>query len=67
MHAMRSLTGCVSGDIELTKENSSFAVVGKDEKFTLIEGDDLKPYLDWLELEGETCGEDDYDDDDNGE
>lgn len=52
MHALRSLTGCVSGDGELTKENGSIAIVGKDETFTLLEGDELQPYLDRLELEG---------------
>jgi len=52
MHALRSLTGSVSGDEKLTKENGSIAFVGKDESFTLIEGDDLQPYLDRLELEG---------------
>mmetsp|Transcript_37285 Transcript_37285/g.57243 ORF Transcript_37285/g.57243 Transcript_37285/m.57243 type:complete len:276 (-) Transcript_37285:51-878(-) len=54
MHALKALTGCVSGDDELTKENASIAVVGKDQKFKLIEGDELQPYLDRLELEGGT-------------
>lgn len=61
MHALRALSGCVSGDGELTKENGSIAYVGKDEKFTLLEGDELQPYLDRLELEG---GNDDDDDED---
>jgi 20S proteasome subunit alpha 6 len=52
MNALRALTGCVSGDGELTKDNGSIAIVGKDEKYTLLEGDDLQPYLDRLELEG---------------
>lgn len=52
MHALRSISGCVSGDDELTKENASVAIVGKDEEFTLLEGEDLQPYLDRLELEG---------------
>eukprot|EP00957_Ditylum_brightwellii_P023011 1736664-Ditylum_brightwellii.AAC.1 len=60
-HAMTSLIGCVSGDVELTKENGSIAVVWKDEKFTLIEGDGLQPYLDWLDLDGGMGGSD-YDD-----
>lgn len=51
MHALRALSGCVSGDGELTKENASIAIVGKDEDYTLLEGDELKPYLDRLELE----------------
>jgi 20S proteasome subunit alpha 6 len=52
MHSLRALVGCVSGDGELTKENGSIGVVGRNEKFTLIEGDELQPYLDRLELEG---------------
>jgi 20S proteasome subunit alpha 6 len=52
MHAVRALAGCVSGDGELTTENGSISIVGKDESFTVIEGDELKPYLDRLELEG---------------
>lgn len=52
MHALRALAGCVTGDDELTKENASIAIVGKDEEFTLLEEDDLQPYLDRLELEG---------------
>lgn len=61
MHALRALVGCVTGDGELTKDNGSVAVVGKDEKFTLIEGDDLQPYLDRLELEGGNNGGGDAD------
>ncbi|KAL7439088.1 hypothetical protein ACHAXH_005357 [Discostella pseudostelligera] len=70
MHALRALVGCVAGDGELTKENGSVAVVGKDEKFTLIEGDELQPYLDRLELEGGNNnggGEEEKDDDDDEE
>jgi len=52
MHALKALLGCVGGDGELTKDNGSIAVVGVGEDFTLIEGDDLQPYLDRLELEG---------------
>jgi 20S proteasome subunit alpha 6 len=52
MHALRSLTGCVTGDGELTKENASIAIVGKDQDYTLLEGEELQPYLDRLELEG---------------
>jgi len=52
MNAVRALTGCVSGDDDLTTENGSIAIVGKGEKLTVIEGESLKPYLDRLELEG---------------
>jgi len=57
MHALRALTGSVSGDEKLTKDNGSIAFVGKDEKFTLIEGDELQPFLDRLELEGGSAEE----------
>lgn len=62
MHALRSLAGCVSGDDELTKENASIAIVGKDEEFTLLEGEELQPFLDRLELEGGNEGGGDDDD-----
>lgn len=66
MHAVRALTGCISGDSELTKENGSVGVVGVGDKFTLVEGDDLQPYLDRLELEGGVGGGGDDDDNDAG-
>lgn len=50
IHALTALHGCVSGDDELTADNGSIVVIGKDEKFTLIEGDELKVYLDRLEV-----------------
>lgn len=48
VHALQALQGCCSGDDELTADNGSIAVVGIDEKFTLIEGADLQPFLDRL-------------------
>jgi 20S proteasome subunit alpha 6 len=50
VHALQALVGCVSGDDELTKENASICILGKDQKYTLLEGDDLQPYLDRLEI-----------------
>jgi 20S proteasome subunit alpha 6 len=50
VHALQALVGCVSGDNELTKENGSIAIIGKDQKYTLLEGDELQPYLDRLEV-----------------
>lgn len=52
VHALQALVGCVSGDDELTKENASIVIVGRDEKVTLLEGDALQPYLDRLEIQG---------------
>lgn len=53
VHALQALIGCVSGDDELTADNGSIAIVGKDKKFTLIEGDELKQYIDQLEVKAE--------------
>jgi 20S proteasome subunit alpha 6 len=50
VHALQALVGCVSGDDELTAANGSICIVGKDQAFTLIEGDALQPYLDQLEV-----------------
>lgn len=50
VHSLQALVGCVSGDDELTKENGSIAILGKDQKFTMLEGDALQPYLDRLEV-----------------
>lgn len=70
MHALRALSGCVAGDDKLTKENGSVAIVGKDQNFTLIEDDELQPYLDRLEAEGggeEAAAEADDDNDEEEE
>jgi len=63
MHALKALVGCVSGDLELNAENGSVAIVGRGDKFTIVEGKDLQPYLDRLELEagGNGGGGDDDD------
>jgi 20S proteasome subunit alpha 6 len=83
MHALRALAGCVSTDDKeakakgnaegLTRDNGSIGIVGKDQAFRLIEGDELQPYLDRLELEGggggggDDGGDDDAGDDDGGD
>jgi 20S proteasome subunit alpha 6 len=61
VHALQALVGCVSGDDELTKENASIAIVGKDQKFIMLEGDELQPYLDRLEVSRAEEKEDDAD------
>lgn len=53
VHALQALVGCVSGDDELTADNGSIAIVGKDQSVKLIEGDKLQPYLDRLEVRGD--------------
>ena len=61
------MVGCVSGDDELTKENGSIAFVGKDQKYTLLEGDALQPYLDRLEVKNADEEKDGDDDGNDGE
>jgi 20S proteasome subunit alpha 6 len=67
VHALQALVGCVSGDNELTNLNGSVAIVGVDQTFTLIEGDDLKFYLDQLELKGGGAADDDDEEGKEGE
>jgi hypothetical protein len=38
--------------MNLQKDNASISVVGPNEKLVIIEGSDLQPYLDRLELRG---------------
>ena len=76
MHALRALAGCVSTDDKeakakgnaegLTADNASVGIVGKDQVFRLMEGAELQPYLDRLELEGGAAGGND-DDGDGGD
>jgi 20S proteasome subunit alpha 6 len=52
LHALQALVGCVSGDTDLTTENSSIVIVGgaiNNGAYTLIEGAALQPYLDQIE------------------
>lgn len=48
-HAAKALAACLESDKELTGENCTLAIVGADQKFTIIEGDELAPYLVGLE------------------
>jgi hypothetical protein len=50
LDALTALQGCVLGDDELTADNGLVVVVGKDDMFTLIEGEDLRQFLDRLEV-----------------
>lgn len=67
VHALQALVGCVSGDDELTKENGSICVLGKDKKYTLLEGEALQPYVDRLEIKSAEEKEDDEDDEEKDE
>jgi 20S proteasome subunit alpha 6 len=65
LHALQALVGCVTGDDELTPENASIAYVGRDNAYTLLEGEALRPYLDRLDVS--RPDEADDDDDNNNE
>ncbi|TFJ80039.1 hypothetical protein NSK_008597 [Nannochloropsis salina CCMP1776] len=52
-HALKALSG-TAGDKELSKDNASVAVVGKDHPLEIIEGEALQRYLDAIEVEGDT-------------
>jgi len=55
-HAAKALSACMEGDKTLTTENCTLAVVSADEKFTIIEGDALAPFLVDLEVGGGAGG-----------
>lgn len=57
VHALQALVGCVSGDDELTKDNASIAIVGKNQNYILIEGEELQQYLDRLEIKRNEGGD----------
>jgi 20S proteasome subunit alpha 6 len=61
------LVGCVSGDDELTKENGSIAILGKDQKFTMLEGDALQTYLDRLEVKNAADNDDEEEEKEEGD
>jgi len=56
LHCIRSLKGCVSGDGALDEENTSVLVVA-DGVFKVLEGEDLKVYLDEISAEAEVADE----------
>ncbi|KAL1917531.1 uncharacterized protein VTP21DRAFT_3924 [Calcarisporiella thermophila] len=55
-HGLHALRDTLQQDKELTTLNVSVSVVGEGQKFEIIEGDKLKPYLDMLEERGRTTG-----------
>lgn len=58
-HAVTALRETVasSKDTDLTVENTSIAIVGKDHAFKIYEDDDVKPYLDLLDSEEPASGD----------
>lgn len=61
VHALQALQGCCGGDDELNEKNASIAVVGVDQKFTLMEGESLRTFLSQLEVQ-ENNNDDDEED-----
>ncbi|KAG7385826.1 Proteasome subunit alpha 1 [Phytophthora pseudosyringae] len=49
-HALQGVRGCLQGDQELTASNVTIAVVGVDQPFKIIEGAELQPYIDAVEV-----------------
>ncbi|BFZ62424.1 Proteasome subunit alpha type-6 [Saitoella coloradoensis] len=52
MHGLKALRDSLPQDKELTVENTSVGVVGKGEAFKLIEGEDVRGWLEQLGQEG---------------
>ena len=52
-HALKALAASLAGDSELDSKNASIAVVGKNEVFHIIEGAEIQPYLDAIEVDGD--------------
>jgi 20S proteasome subunit alpha 6 len=44
-HGLHALRDTLQQDKELNIHNTSLAVIGKDRKFQIIEGEELQPYL----------------------
>jgi len=51
-HALKALAGCVPSEKELDAQCASVAVVGLDAPLRVLDGADVQPYLDQIELEG---------------
>ncbi|TMW63540.1 hypothetical protein Poli38472_002481 [Pythium oligandrum] len=49
-HSLQAIRGCLQGDQELTSENVAVAIVGVNQPFKIIEGTDLQPYIDAVEV-----------------
>lgn len=44
-HAVNALHGCLEAEKELDISNTSIAIVGKDEKFHILDGEEVAPFL----------------------
>lgn len=50
-HALRALAVSLSADTELDAKSATIGIVGIDQKFEILEGNALQPYLDSIEVE----------------
>lgn len=48
LHVLKALNSCIPDDGELTCQNGSISIVGKNDDFHIVEGGDLKVYFDKL-------------------
>mmetsp|Transcript_47363 Transcript_47363/g.132151 ORF Transcript_47363/g.132151 Transcript_47363/m.132151 type:complete len:256 (-) Transcript_47363:32-799(-) len=51
-HGLKALAASLAGDSELNAKNASISIVGVDTPFKIIEGSDIQPYLDAIEVDG---------------
>lgn len=51
-HALKALSGTVSGDKTLDVKSASVGIVGPEGRFEVIDGEPLQRYLDEIEVEG---------------
>jgi len=58
LHVLKALSSCISGNEEVKFQNVSISIVGNDEDFHIVEGEDLKKYLDRLGELDDTKGND---------
>jgi len=58
LHVLKALSSCISGNEEVKFQNGSISIVGNDEDFHIVEGEDLKEYLDRLGELDDTKGSD---------
>ena len=49
-HSVKALASALHGDLELTKENVSLSVVGKEQPFSILSEDDVQTYLDLADV-----------------
>jgi len=56
-HAIKALHGCLHGDQELSGANTSIAIVGENDEFSVLDENETQKYLDALELSSSTTAD----------